>query len=79
MATRKPVKRTTIYIHPKLHRALRLKAIQVNLSISDLINESVQASLKEDLLDLEAIEKRKDEPTRSFEEVVKDLKKGGLL
>ena len=79
MGIRKSVKRTTIYIHPKLHRALRLKAIQVNVSISDLINESVQASLKEDLLDLEAIDKRQGEPARSFEEVVKDLKKDGLI
>ena len=79
MDIKKSIKRTTIYLHPKLHKALRLKAFQVNVSVSDLINEAVQFSLKEDLLDLEAIEKRQNEPTRSFEDVVKDLKKDGLL
>lgn len=73
------LKRTTVYLNPKLHRALRIKAIQVNASVSDLINEALKLSLKEDVIDLQAIKDRAHEPTRSFENVLKDLKRDGLL
>lgn len=72
-------KRTTIYMNPKLHRALRVKAIQVNTSLSELINHAVQMSLKEDMIDLKAIDERRNEATSSFEDVIKELKKDGLL
>jgi predicted transcriptional regulator len=43
-----PAKRTTIYLDPDLHKALRLKAIAVSSSVSDLINDAVRESLKKD-------------------------------
>jgi plasmid stability protein len=43
-----PIKRTTIYLDPDLHKALRLKAIAVSKSVSDLVNKAVRESLKKD-------------------------------
>lgn len=41
-------KRTTVYLETDLHRALRLKAIAVSRSVSDLVNEAVRESLKKE-------------------------------
>jgi predicted transcriptional regulator len=41
-------KRTTVYLDPDLHKALRLKAVAVSRSVSDLINEAVRESLKKE-------------------------------
>ncbi len=41
-------KRTTIYLDPDLHTALRLKSIATSHSISELINRAVRESLKKD-------------------------------
>lgn len=72
-------KRTTVYIDPKLHRAIKIKAIQVSVSVSELINEAIRLSLKEDASDLQAIKDRSGESSRSLEDVIKDLKRDGLL
>ena len=42
------VKRTTVYLDQDLHKALRLKAIAVSKSISDLVNEAIRELLKKD-------------------------------
>jgi hypothetical protein len=67
-------KRTTVYIDPDLHRALRLKAAETERSISDLVNEAVKLSMLEDAEDLAAFEERRLEPNLDFAEVLKDLK-----
>ena len=72
-------KRTTIYLDSKLHQAVKIKAVQMNVSVSDLVNEAVKLSLKEDAIDLAAIRSRVAEPSRSYEAILKDLKKDGLL
>ena len=41
-------KRTTVYLDPDLHKALRLKAIAVSRSVSDLVNEAVRELMKKD-------------------------------
>ena len=73
------IKRTTIYFDPKLHHAIKIKAVHLNISISDLVNEAVRSSLKEDALDLQAIKDRVSEPSVSYETVLKNLKRDGLL
>jgi hypothetical protein len=73
------LKRTTVYLDPKLHRAIKMKAIQLNAAVSDLVNEAVRLSLKEDAIDLKAIKDRVHEPSRSYEAVLKSLKRDGLL
>ena len=70
-----PVKRTTIYLDPVIHKALKLKAIETSRSISDLINEAVREALAEDAEDLLAFDERAGDPLISYDEMVKRLKK----
>jgi hypothetical protein len=72
-------KRTTIYIDPQLHRALRIKSAEMDSSISELIEKAIKISLAEDAIDLAAYQQRKNEPRLSFEEVVKKLRKNGQI
>lgn len=74
-----PVRRATIYLDAGLHRALRLKSIEASKSVSDLVNDAVRRSLAEDADDLRAFRERAKEPTVSFEQVLKDLRKRGRL
>ncbi len=67
-------KRATVYFDPQLHRALRLKAAESALSLSQLINSAVRQSLAEDAENLEAFEERAREPNLSFQAVLKDLR-----
>ncbi|BFU88870.1 MAG: ribbon-helix-helix protein, CopG family [Nitrospira sp.] len=71
--------RTTIYLKPKVYRALKVKAATTDRSVSDLVNAAVLESLREDALDLEAFERRAKEPSRSFEKLLEDLKRDGTL
>jgi hypothetical protein len=72
-------KRSTVYLEADLHRALHLKAVETERSVSALINEALRRSLSEDADDLAAIEARRREPRRSFEAFVADLKRRGRL
>lgn len=72
-------KRATVYFDPMLHRALRIKAAEMETSISDLVNEAVRSALSEDADDLEVFEVRENEPDYAFEDVVKDMKRRGQL
>ena len=71
--------RATVYLEPDLRRALRLKSIETSRSMSDLINDALRADLAEDASDLAVCEERKNEPTMSFEEFVKELKRRGTI
>ena len=72
-------KRTTIYLDPDLHKALRLKSVETARSISDIINEAVKISLAEDAEDILAFEERASEPLLSYDEMVKRLKLDGRI
>ena len=72
-------RRATVYLDPDLHQALRLKSVQMDLSISDLVNQAIKESLSEDAEDLAAFDARATEPDKDFEEVIRDLKKRGVL
>lgn len=74
-----PTKRATIYLDPVLHKALKLKAVETSRSISDLVNQAVREALAEDAEDLAAFEERADEPLIGYDEMVKRLKKDGLI
>jgi hypothetical protein len=71
--------RTTIYLEPFLHRALKLKALETHSSLSDLIQSAVKESMREDEIDLKAISNRAKEPEVSYETVLKNLKKDGKI
>jgi len=72
-------KRATVYFDPRLHKALRIKAVQTEQSVSELVNAAVRLSLCEDVDDLAAFEARAKEPNLDFEDVLKDLKCRGKL
>ncbi len=72
-------KRATVYLDPHLHKALRLKSIETSRSMSDLINDAIREGLAEDADDLAAFETRKKEPTVTFEDFLKDLKRDGKI
>ena len=71
--------RTTIYLKPKIYRALKVKAATTDRSVSDLVNAAVLESLREDAVDLEAFARRAKEPSRSFEKLLEELKRDGTL
>ncbi len=71
--------RTTVYLEPGLHRALKIKAATTDRALSELINEAIRIALREDAIDLEAIHRRSHEPSRAFERVLADLKRDRSL
>lgn len=72
-------KRATVYLEPALHRALRLKSIETSRSVSVLLNDAIRTELAEDAEDLGVFDARKNEPTISFEDFVKELKRHGKI
>jgi hypothetical protein len=74
-----PTKRTTIYLDPDLHKALRLKAVTISQSVSNLVNNAIRESLAEDADDILAFDEREKEPLISYDEMVKRLKKDGRI
>lgn len=72
-------KRSTVYLDPALHRALRMKAAETERSISELVNEAVKYALVEDSIDLKSFEERKDKRLVRFEDVLEKLKKNGKI
>ena len=62
-----------------LHKALKLKAMETSMSISELVNEAVRVSLAEDAADIAAYEDRIEEPLVSYSAMVKKLKNDGAL
>jgi len=72
-------RRATIYFDADLHRAARMKAVETDRSVSDLVNAALRQSLAEDADDLAAFRARAKEPNLDFEAVVKDLRRRGKL
>lgn len=73
------IKRATVYLDASLHRALRVKALETDQSLSELVNAAVRATLAEDADDIAAARARAKEPNLRFEDVLKDLKRRGKL
>lgn len=59
-------KQTTIYFEPHIHRALCLKTVDTDRSLSELVNEAVRRSLEENADDLAAFDDRANEPSLAF-------------
>ena len=74
-----PAKRSTIYLDPELHRALRLKALNTGRSMTDLVNEAIRMAFREDQDDLSALDVRVKEPEMTYEALLKDLKAHGKI
>ena len=72
-------KRATVYLDPDLHKALRLKAVETSRSVSELVNNAIREALAEDAEDIAAFEERAGEPSISYDEMVKRLKRDGRI
>ena len=72
-------RRATIYLNPDVHRALRMKAAEIDQSLSDVVNAVLRRGLLEDAEDLAAFDERAHEPSMDFGALVKDLKRRGKL
>ncbi len=73
------MKRATVYLDEDLHKALKLKEIESESSLSDIVNQAVRYTLGEDLDDLLDIETRKKEGTMPYETFLKELKSLGQI
>ncbi len=73
------MKRAIISFDRELHEVLRLRSLQSNRSISELVDEAVRLMLAEDLEDLVDLTYRVSEPRFTFEAFIEDLTKRGKL
>ena len=71
--------KATLYLGDDIHRALRMKAAETARSMSDLVNDALEASLLEDLEDIDVWRERRNDPRVGFEDFVRQLKKDGVL
>lgn len=71
--------RSTLYIEPALHQALRLKAATAHRTMSDIVNDAIRAALREDEEDLAAFAEREREQPMSYEAFLAQLKADGTL
>lgn len=71
--------RTTITINDKLYLQLRRRALDAGVTVSSYLEDAAKNQLLEDSEDIEDAEKRKNEPTYSFDDLVAEFKAEGLL
>ena len=79
MSVAEKPKRSTVYLDPELHKALKIQAAETSSNISELINLAVKDALREDREDLAAFEERSAEPTISFEKLLNKLALDGKI
>jgi hypothetical protein len=71
--------RSTLYLDPELHQALRLKSAQSRRSMSEIVNEALRQALREDQEDLAAVRSRARERSLDYETFLAKLKADGAL
>lgn len=71
--------RTTVTFDDDILKLLKLKAIETSHSVSELINELVIDSFREDSEDLKVFDERTNEENISFESFMKKLEADGKL
>ena len=71
--------RTTITLNDSIFRLVKLRAAQSDESISKVVEDAVKFQLLEDLEDVEDALARLSEPTCSFDELIAEFQKEGLL
>jgi hypothetical protein len=71
--------KTTLYLQPELRKALKLRAVETDQSLSAVVNSMLAGVLAEDLEDMRIFDERKDEPTETYEEFLAHLKADGRL
>jgi len=74
MTTPAEAVRSTVYLEPELYRALRLKSAHNRKSMSEIVNDAVRQTLREDEADLAAVRSRAKEKALSYEDFLAKLK-----
>lgn len=72
-------KRSTVYLDPELHRALKIQAAETESNVSELINQAIKQALIEDRDDLASFKDRAKEELVTFEEVLTNLNLDGTV
>ena len=67
-------KRATIYLDSLIHKILKLKSVETDQTISDIVNDALRHELAEDQEDLDAFKKRAKEPSISYEVLLQHRK-----
>lgn len=70
---------TTIYLERRIRTAVKIKAATLGVRVSDVVNEALARDLRRDEADLRLASARRRESTRSYEDVLRDLRRDGLL
>jgi len=73
------MRRATIYLDDDLHKALRIKSMETDNTISEIVNEAVRVALQEDREDLAVAEERQLETPVRYEAFLKELKDRGQI
>lgn len=71
--------KATFYLDSELYQAFKVKAAVADRKLSELMNETLQAQLEEDRQDIQALRKRANGPTETYQEFLKGLKEDGLI
>jgi plasmid stability protein len=71
--------RSTVYLEPDLHQALRLKSAHSRRSMSEIVNDALRQALREDETDLSAVRARAKERSLGYEDFLARLKADGTL
>ncbi len=66
-------------INDKLYLQLKRRSLDSGVSVSKYVEDAIKNQLLEDIEDLEDIEKRKQQPSYSFDKLVEEFKAEGLL
>ena len=73
------MKRSTIYLDDEIHRALKLRSAETDVSVSAFVNDAVREALSEDLDDRETFDRRASEPSIDFESFLRQLRRDGKV
>lgn len=71
--------RSTVYLDPELHQALRVKAAHSHRSMSDIVNDALRQAFREDHEDLAAVRSCAREKPLVYEAFLAKLKADGTL
>ncbi len=70
---------TTVYLDPKIARAMKVKAALTGKSLSDLANEAFKRILRDDDRILRLVKSRRKQVSRPYEEFIAELRADGLI
>ena len=71
--------RTTITLNDKVFRILKMRAAEMDTTISQFVEDAIKAQLLEDAEDIEDAQQRVSEPTHSFDALLEEFQTEGLL